>query len=131
MIKKAAKQLDITADKLTFCPVTFFNKKIGGKWRLTLIYHLANTKLRFGELLYRMPDISRKVLTENLKQMEGDGLIIRTSYNEVPLKVEYSLSQSSMDLFPLFQEIAVWAGKFSKNLKAVDCPILKRALQNK
>jgi len=131
MIKKAAKQLDITADKLTFCPVTFFNKKIGGKWRLTLIYHLVNTKLRFGELSYRIPGISRKVLTENLKQMEGDGLIIRTAYNETPLKVEYSLSQASMDLFPLFQELAVWAGKFSKNLKAVDCPILKRSLQNK
>ena len=131
MIKKTVKQLDITPDYSTFCPVTFFNKKIGGKWRLTLIYHLANTKLRFGKLSYRMPGISRKVLTENLKQMEGDGLIIRTSYNEVTLKVEYSLSQAARDLFPLFQELAIWAGKFAENLKAGDCPILKRALQNK
>ena len=128
MMKKAAKQLDITPNKSTFCPVTFFNKKIGGKWRLTLIYHLVNTKLRFGQLSYRMPGISRKVLTENLKQMEGDGLIIRTSYNEVPLKVEYSLSQAARGLFPLFQELSIWAGKFTKNSKVVDCPILKRTL---
>ena len=131
MIKKAAKQLDVTPNKSTFCPITFFNKKIGGKWRLTLIYHLVNTKLRFGELSYRMPGISRKVLTENLKQMKSDGLIIRTQYNEVPIRVEYSLTQASRDLFPLFQKLAIWAGNFSKNLKAVDCPILKRALQNK
>jgi len=127
MIKEAAKQLDITPNKSTFCPVALFNKKIGGKWRLTLIYHLANTKLRFGELSYRMPGISRKVLTENLKQLEGDGLIIRTSYNETPLKVEYSLTQASRDLFPLFQKLAVWASKFSKDFKLVDCPILKRS----
>ena len=131
MIKKAAKQLDVTPNKSTFCPITFFNKKIGGKWKLTLIYHLANTKLRFGELSYRIPGISRKVLAENLKQLEEDGLIIRTSYNETPLKVEYSIAQASRDLFPLFQEIAIWAGKFTKNSKVVDCPILKRALQNK
>ena len=131
MIKKDVKQVDDVLNKSIGCPVTFFNKKIGGKWKLIIIYHLVNNKLRFGQLSYYISDISRKVLTENLKQMEGDGLIIRTYYNEVPLKVEYSLSQSSMDLFPLFQEIAVWAGKFSKNLKAVDCPILKRALQNK
>ena len=131
MIKEATKQLDITPNKSTFCPVTFFNKKIGGKWRLTIIYHLANTKLRFGELSYRMPGISRKVLTENLKKMEEDGLIIRKSYNEAPLRVEYCLTQASIDLFPLFQELAIWAGKFAKNLKAGDCPILKRALQNK
>jgi len=131
MIKEAAKQLDISPNKSTFCPVAFFNKKIGGKWRLIIIYHLANNTLRFGQLSYRMSGISRKVLTENLKQMESDGLIIRTSYNEVPLRVEYSLTQESKDLLPLFQELAVWAGKFSKNLKVVDCPIVKKALQNK
>ena len=131
MIKKAAKQLDVTPNKSTFCPVAFFNKKVGGKWRLIIIYHLANNKLRFGQLSYRMPSVSRKVLTENLKQMESDGLIIRTSYNETPLKVEYSLTQASRDLFPLFQEVTIWASKFTKNSKVVDCPILKRSLQNK
>ena len=130
MIQEAVKQLDVVSNKSTFCPVAFFNKKVGGKWRLIIIYHLANNKLRFGQLSYRMPSVSRKVLTENLKQMESDGLIIRTPYNEVPFRVEYSLSQAARDLFPLFQELAIWASKFSKNLKAVDCPILKRALQN-
>ena len=131
MIKKAAKQLDIIPNKLTFCPVAFFNKKTGGKWKLIIIYHLANNKLRFGELSYRMPGISRKVLTENLKQMKSDGLIIRSAYNEVPLKVEYSLTQAARDLFPLFQELAIWAGNFTEKSKVVDCPILKRTLQNK
>ena len=89
------------------------------------------TKLRFGELSYRIPGISRKVLTENLKQMEGDGLIIRTAYNKGPFKAEYSLTQASRDLFPLFQELAIWAGNFTEKSKVVDCPILKRTLQNK
>ena len=130
-MKKDVKQLDDVLNKSVGCPVTFFNKKIGGKWKLTIIYHLVNNKLRFGQLSYYISDISRKVLTENLKEMEKDGLIIRTQYNEVPIRVEYSLTQASKDLFPLFQELTNWMDKYFKNLKIVDCPIIKRNLQNK
>jgi len=131
MMKKDVKQLDNVFNKSIGCPVTFFNKKIGGKWKLTIIYYLVNNKLRFGQLSYYISDLSRKVLTENLKEMEKDGLIIRTQYNEVPIRVEYSLTQASKDLFPLFQELTNWMNKYSKNLKIVDCPIIKRNLQNK
>lgn len=65
----------------------------------------------FGEIAVRMPTISRKVLAEQLKEPEKDGLVARKQYNEIPPRVEYSLSERGESLSPVFDEMAAWGRK--------------------
>jgi len=94
------------------CPVSIFTEKLGGKWKLSIIYHLRNKTLRFGQLAAVIPGISRKVLTDHLREMEHDGLIHRKSYHEIPPRVEYSLTQASKDLEPLFEKLGAWVKQY-------------------
>ena len=91
------------------CPVGVFTEKVGGKWKLSIIYNLKDRKLRFGQLAARIEGVSRKVLTDHLKQLEADGLITRTAYKETPPRVEYSLTKAAKDLSQLFIQIDTWA----------------------
>ena len=93
------------------CPTSIFEEKLGGKWKLAIIYNLRNRNLRFGQLANLVDGVSRKVLTEHLRQMEEDKLIIRTVYKEIPPRVEYGLTQAGKDLMPLFQKIDDWVRK--------------------
>ena len=91
------------------CPVGVFTEKVGGKWKLSIIYHLKDRKLRFGQLAARIEGVSRKILTDHLKQLEADGLITRTAYKETPPRVEYALTKAAQDLSPLFMQLDAWA----------------------
>ena len=93
------------------CPTSIFAEKLGGKWKLATIYNLRNRNLRFGQLANLVDGVSRKVLTEHLRQMEEDKLIVRTVYKEIPPRVEYGLTQAGKDLMPLFQKIDDWVRK--------------------
>ncbi|MAD50444.1 MAG: transcriptional regulator [Flavobacteriales bacterium] len=93
------------------CPTSIFAEKLGGKWKLAIIYNLRNRNLRFGQLANLVDGVSRKVLTEHLRQMEEDKLIVRTVYKEIPPRVEYGLTQAGKDLMPLFQKIDDWVRK--------------------
>ena len=93
------------------CPVGIFTEKLGGKWKLEIIYHLRNKTLRFGQLAAIIDGISRKVLTDHLKEMEKDQLIFRKSYNETPPRVEYSLTPAAKDLDPLLEKLGEWVHK--------------------
>jgi len=90
------------------CPVTAMLQLIGGKWKPVILYCLRSEKRRFGELSARIPDLSRKVLTQQLKELEGDGLIIRKQFNEIPPRVEYSLSDFGKSLTPVLNEMEKW-----------------------
>lgn len=90
------------------CPVTALFELIGGKWKPVILYCLRSDTRRFGELTARIPSISRKVLTEQLKELESDNLIIRKQYNEIPPRVEYSLSELGKSLAPVLAEMEKW-----------------------
>lgn len=90
------------------CSASAFTHKLGGKWKLAIIYNLRNRKLRFGQLATRIDGVSRKVLTDHLKQMENDGLIKRESFKETPPRVEYSLTHASQELEPVLVAIDFW-----------------------
>jgi DNA-binding HxlR family transcriptional regulator len=90
------------------CPVTAMLELIGGKWKPVILYCLRSDTRRFGEIAARIPQISRKVLTEQLKELEQDGLVVREQFNEIPPRVEYSLTERGKSLSPVLNEMENW-----------------------
>ena len=96
------------------CPVAVTVSLIGNKWKLLIIRNLLNGKARFGELKDGIDGISQKVLTDNLKSMEEDGIIIRTAYPEIPPRVEYELSELGNSLRPIIDDMKNWGENYKK-----------------
>ena len=81
---------------------------IGGKWKTVVLWYLIEGKKRFSELKKIIPDITEKMLSIQLKKLEEDGLVFREVFPEVPLRVEYSLTDFGKTLIPLLEEVAKW-----------------------
>lgn len=81
---------------------------IGGKWKTVVLWYLRNKTLRFGELKKQIPDITEKMLSIQLKSLEADGLVKRSEFDEVPLRVEYSLTEFGKSLNPILEAISKW-----------------------
>ena len=82
---------------------------IGGKWKTVILFHLAKEKLRYNELRKKMPSVTERTLSLQLKTLENDGIIKRRVYtSKPPLKVEYSLTDFGKTLIPLINSIADW-----------------------
>lgn len=105
MVTKAKKENEIK------CPVSAMLELIGGKWKPIILYCLRTETRRFGEIAARIPTISRKVLTEQLKELEIDNLIIRTQYKEIPPRVEYSLSERGKSMEKVLKEMEKWGNE--------------------
>jgi len=90
------------------CPAIETIALLGGRWKVTILHVLSKHARRFGEINVRVPAISRKVLTEQLRELEADGLISRKQYKEVPPKVEYALTAYGESICPLLAYIAAW-----------------------
>lgn len=93
------------------CPVTAVLELIGGKWKPIILYCIRSDARRFGEIATRIPSISRKVLTDQLRELEEDGLILRKKFNEIPPRVEYSLTDLGKSLSPVLSEMEKWGLK--------------------
>jgi DNA-binding HxlR family transcriptional regulator len=90
------------------CPVTATMSLIGGKWKI-LILHLVNNDInRFGKMSMMLKDISKQMLTTQLRELESDGLIERTIYPEIPPRVEYFLTQKGKSLLPVIELMKEW-----------------------
>ncbi len=82
---------------------------IGGKWKLPILCSLtANGTSRYNELLHNVQGISNTMLSQTLKELERDGLVLRNEYLEVPIRVEYALSEKSKKLQPILLELIQW-----------------------
>lgn len=90
------------------CPEVYAANQISGQWTLAICCYLADGKLRFGELKKLMPTISERILTLELKKMEERKLIARTAYAEVPVRVEYELTESGKELVPIIRQLEEW-----------------------
>ena len=96
--------------EIGICPVVKFTQIMVGKWKLRIIDAIRkHEKLRFGKLHALVSPISRKVLTDQLKELEKDQLIIRKQYPEIPPRVEYSLTDAASKLCSVFSEIESWS----------------------
>jgi DNA-binding HxlR family transcriptional regulator len=98
------------------CPVTMAIDVIGGKWKVIILYQLRNKTLRFGEIKNSIPDISQKVLTRALKELEKDRLITRQAFAQVPPKVEYQQSELAIQLNPVLDSLCQWGGQLQEAL---------------
>lgn len=87
---------------------------VGGKYKCLILYHLRNQPKRPKELKDLIGGISAKVLTEQLRQLEQDGLVTRTVYAEVPPKVEYALSGTGQSFVPVLQTLCLWAKSYAQ-----------------
>jgi len=90
------------------CPVEATLKVVGGKWKGIILYHLLSETLRFSELGRSMPEVTQRMLTKQLRELEADGLIARKVYPEVPPKVEYSMTEYGMTLEPVIKALQEW-----------------------
>ena len=91
------------------CPLEYTQKLIGGKWKPIILWYLASRGvLRYGELKRSIPTISDKMLSEQLKELEADGLIHRKQYKQVPPKVEYSITDKGETVVPLLKKMNQW-----------------------
>ena len=97
------------------CPVATTINLIGNKWKLLIIRDLLSGTKRFGELRKSLTGISQRVLTENLRNLESDGLLERRVYAEVPPRVEYSLNKIGLSLQPIIMTMAEWGTKYKNN----------------
>ena len=94
------------------CPVEYFTEILGGKWKLLIINTIRKKGVvRFGQLAASIPNISRKVLTDQLKSLHRDNLISRKQYQQIPPKVEYSLTKKADGLCSVFKTIEDWVNK--------------------
>jgi len=94
------------------CPIRNVLSRIGDKWSMLVLFTLEyNRCQRFKELQRNIPDISQKMLTTTLKMLEGDGLIHREVFPEVPPRVEYSLTEKGKSLLPLIDNLLSWASE--------------------
>ncbi|MCW3467047.1 winged helix-turn-helix transcriptional regulator [Chitinophaga nivalis] len=101
----------------TVCAEIYAASLIGGQWTLAICCHLANGKLRFGELKELIPNITERMLTLQLRKMEADKLVTRTVYPTVPLRVEYELTDSGQALRPIIKQLAAWGQEHRNKIR--------------
>ena len=86
----------------------------GDKWKFMILCHLFDGPRRFGELLYQIDSVTKKVLTENLRELEDLGIITRTAHQGNTLKVVYRLTERGLQLQPIFNELILWSLRYSE-----------------
>lgn len=103
-------------EELPACPVATTVQLIGSKWKLLIIRNLLVRLWRFNELRKDLAGISQKVLTDSLRSMEQDGIVIRRVYPEVPPRVEYSLSELGESMRPIIQAMEQWGTDYKARI---------------
>ena len=105
----------LTKEEMPACPVATTVALIGSKWKLLIMRNLLSRPWRFNELRKDLNGVSQKVLTDSLRSMEEDGIIIRTVYPEVPPRVEYSLSELGESMRPIMDAMETWGTEYKKS----------------
>ncbi len=102
------------------CPVATALEMIGNKWKILILRDLLSGTRRFGELRKSVAGISQKVLTDNLRAMEQDGLLSRAVFAEVPPRVEYTLTELGESLRPVVDMLAAWGSAYKRKVQGGD-----------
>ena len=95
------------------CPMMYAMEQINGRWKILLLWYINLGATRFGKLRQSIPNITTKMLSQQLKELERDGLITRTIFAEMPPRVEYALTEKTKHLTPILEQLNAW-GKNEK-----------------
>lgn len=107
--------LKTCGDKKYYCNVELTLQVIGGKWKPIIIYKLGGEGvMRFSEIKRSIPNITQKMLTQQLRELEADGVVNRKVYPQVPPKVEYSLTELGQSVMPVIESLCKWGSKYEK-----------------
>lgn len=106
--KKENSTNSLNNNVLTKCPMSFTIEMIGGRWKTIILYQLRNEPLRFGQLKKILIFTTEKMLAQQLKQLELDGLVVRDAKEIIPPHVEYYLSEKGKTLLPVLEAMAEW-----------------------
>src|SRR5882724_7979591 len=112
------------------CPLTAALAAIGGKWKLIIVYWLAESPKHFAALRRVMPGISQKVLTEQLRELISDGILQRQPKGAIPAPVEYSLTDYGQSVLPLVEDVRLWGRAHMERLTSQTDTPLSRCNQN-
>lgn len=93
------------------CPIKTTLDVIGGKWKPLILFYLKGGPIRFSDLRRSIPDVTQKMLTDRLRELETDGIVHREVYPQVPPKVEYSLTAYGKTLAPVLEAMCAWGSK--------------------
>ena len=110
------KEMRIEMDgKIYHCALDITMSYISGKWKTVILWYLRKEPHRFSELNRQIPQITEKMLSLQLKELESDGIVSRTIYAEVPPRVEYALTDFGKTMIPMLEEIAAWGKTLAKS----------------
>ncbi|RII25713.1 MAG: transcriptional regulator [Geobacter sp.] len=112
MQSRSASDLMIYRDKEYKCGIDVTLAVVGGKWKASILWHLAQQTMRFSDLQRQFAGTTRKMLTQQLRELEADGLVHREVYPQVPPKVEYSLTEKGKSIFPILDMMCDWARQY-------------------
>ncbi|HEY8908669.1 MAG TPA: helix-turn-helix domain-containing protein [Desulfosporosinus sp.] len=93
---------------------------IGGKWKALILWHLSDKTLRYSELRKTLPNVTPKMLTQQLRELEGSGLVKRFIYTQIPPKVEYSLTQSGKSFLPILETMCKWGQNYADEYAQIE-----------
>ncbi len=110
----------LTKEEMPACPVATTVQLIGSKWKLLILRNLLARPWRFNELKKDLEGISQKVLTDSLRSMEEDGIVLRTVYPEVPPRVEYALSELGNSMRPIISAMEQWGLGYQVAMRRMD-----------
>jgi DNA-binding HxlR family transcriptional regulator len=102
------------SDLAAICPMHHVMSVLGGRWKIALLYFIFQNHNRFSLLQRKMPFITTKMLSQQLKDLEQDELVTRKIYAEMPPRVEYSLTKKGKTLLPVLEELYKWGEKHNK-----------------
>ncbi|WP_312108747.1 winged helix-turn-helix transcriptional regulator [Brevibacillus reuszeri] len=103
------QQSDTEQSEKKLAPFDYTLSVIGGKWKMNIMYQLANNEiLRYGDLKRKIPKITHKMLSSQLSELELSGVLRRDEYPQIPPKVEYSLTPRGKTLMPILEEMCKW-----------------------
>jgi DNA-binding HxlR family transcriptional regulator len=115
MRKTSSTNYSNETELAAICPMHNVMKVLGGRWKIALLYFIYQEHNRFSLLQKKMPFITTKMLSQQLKELEQDELVIRKIYAEMPPRVEYSLTEKGQSLLPVLEDLYGWGEKHIKS----------------
>jgi len=114
-MRKTSSTNHLNETELTaICPMHNVMKILGGRWKIPLLYFIHQDHNRFGLLQKKMPFITTKMLSQQLKELEKDEMLIRKIFPEMPPRVEYSLTPKGLSILPVLEDLYDWGEQFIK-----------------